>query len=84
MLNLVVFTRMPKPVLSTQQWGYVSHAFVRPAYRNGGAGRLLLDAAIDEARSRGFVRLVLNPSTRSVPFYERAGFRPSDLFQLDL
>jgi len=39
---------------------------------------------MDEARSRGFVRLVLNPSERSMSFYERAGFGPSRLLQLDL
>ena len=84
MLNLSVFSRMPKPGRSTSQWAYVSNVFVLAAHRNGGVGRLLLDAAIDEARSRGFVRLVLNPSDRSVPFYERAGFAPSRLLQLEL
>ncbi len=84
MLNLSVFTRMPKPGRSTQQWAYVSNVFVHAEHRDGGVGRLLLDAAIDESRSRGFVRLVLNPTERAVPFYERAGFRPSQLLQLDL
>jgi len=55
-----------------------------PADLAGRVGRLLLDAAMDEARSRGFVRLVLNPSERSMSFYERAGFGPSRLLQLDL
>lgn len=33
---------------------------------------------VAEARARGFDRVVLNPSARSVPFYRRAGFVPAD------
>ncbi|HET8717859.1 MAG TPA: GNAT family N-acetyltransferase [Nocardioidaceae bacterium] len=77
MLNLLVFTRMPKPERTVSRWGYVANVFVMPEWRNAGVGRLLLDAAVAHAREQGFVRLVLSPSERSVPFYARAGFRPA-------
>ena len=77
MLNLLVFTRMPKPGLPPSRWGYIANAYVDAAHRDRGVGRMLLDAATGHAREHGFVRLVLSPSERSVPFYERAGFAPA-------
>jgi hypothetical protein len=32
-----------------------------------------------DARRVGLVRVVLHPSDRAVPFYERAGFGPADM-----
>ncbi|GAA1670075.1 GNAT family N-acetyltransferase [Fodinicola feengrottensis] len=78
MLNMVVFTRMPRPGRPVSRWGYIANVFVRPKYRDAGAGRELLDAAIAYARDEDFARLVLSPSERSVPFYRRAGFGPAD------
>ena len=48
------------------------------AYRNEGIGGQLLRALLGYADEEGFVRVVLSPSERSVPFYERAGFGPAD------
>ncbi len=48
--------------------------FVLERHRNAGIGRALLDAAIEAADRRGYARIVLAPSIRSIPFYERAGF----------
>ena len=75
MLNMLVFTRMPRPGRLRSQWGYVANAFVLAEHRNQGLGRELLDAAVAHADAHGFVRLMVSPSPRSVPFYERAGFR---------
>jgi GNAT superfamily N-acetyltransferase len=69
---------MPAPGRDGGGWGYVGQAFVRAEHRDAGVGRLLLDAALAEARALGFDRVVLNPSARSVPFYRRAGFVPAD------
>ncbi|HSE10968.1 MAG TPA: GNAT family N-acetyltransferase [Nocardioidaceae bacterium] len=78
MLNMLVFTRMPKPARrTTSQWGYVANVYVDAAHRDAGVGRMLLDAATAHARAHDFVRLVLSPSERSIPFYERAGFVPA-------
>jgi GNAT superfamily N-acetyltransferase len=83
MLNMLVFTRMPKPADPARrtprrtQWGYVANVYVDPAHRDRGIGKLLLDACMEHARGRRFDRLVLSPSERSVPFYARAGFVPA-------
>lgn len=81
MLNMLVFTRMPKPQPPggtwPGQWGYVANVYVQHGLRDGGVGRVLLDAATAYADEHRFARLVLSPSPRSVPFYERAGFVPA-------
>ena len=51
--------------------------FVDRGLRDRGIGRLLLDAAVAYARDHQLLRIVLHPSARSVPFYERAGFAPA-------
>ena len=48
-----------------------------------GVDSALLDALLAHTRSQGFVRLVVNPSERSLPFYRRAVFAASRLLQLD-
>lgn len=77
MLNLVVFTRMPKPGRSASGWGYVANVYVHEEHRDRGLGTELLDACLAYARDHGFVRVVLTPSKRAVPFYTRAGFAPA-------
>jgi GNAT superfamily N-acetyltransferase len=81
-MNLSVFERMPRPGLAPTRWGYLGNAFVLAAYRNQGVGGLLLDALLGYASENGFVRVVLSPSERSIPFYERAGFGPADALML--
>ena len=78
MLNLAVFTRMPRPGVAPSRWGYIANVFVLERHRDAGVGRLLVDEAIAYARDEDLVRLVLSPSPRSVPFYERAGFATTD------
>jgi GNAT superfamily N-acetyltransferase len=74
MLVMFVHERMPEPDRDAGRWGYVGNVFVLPAHRDAGIGGQLLDAALSHADAHGFARVVLNPSPRSVPFYERAGF----------
>jgi len=78
MLNLLVFTRMPRPgVPEPSKWGYLANFYVRPDHRNAGLGARLLAACTSYADEDGFVRVVLSPSDRSVPFYARGGFEPA-------
>lgn len=78
MVNLLVFTRMPRPgETRSSQWGYLANCYVRPEHRNGGLGARMLDALTSYADEQGFVRVVLSPSERSVPFYARGGFEPA-------
>lgn len=82
MLNMLVFERMPWPgqggaVTRPGHWGYVANVFVRAEHRNVGVGALLVAACVEHADTAGFARTVLSPSERSIPFYERLGFRPA-------
>jgi GNAT superfamily N-acetyltransferase len=73
-LNLLVFTRMPRPSGDAGRWGYLANCYVRPQHRNSGLGARLLATCTAYADERGFARVVLSPSPRSVPFYARGGF----------
>ncbi|MBF4160325.1 GNAT family N-acetyltransferase [Nocardioides acrostichi] len=78
MLNVLVFTRMPKPGAPTSRWGYLANFYVLSDHRNGGLGALMLTQALAECDAEGFVRVVLSPSSRSRSLYTRAGFGPAD------
>jgi len=58
--------------------------FVRPAFRNSGAGRQLAERVIADARSVGYRRMYLDtlPSMdRAQSLYERLGFRDIDAYR---
>ena len=74
MMNLAVFDRMPQPGREAGTWGYLANAFVLSAHRGQGIGSLLLRALLAHADGSGYVRVVLRPSQRAIPFYCRAGF----------
>ena len=80
MMNLSIFERMPRPGRETGTWGYLGNAFVLGSFRNQGIGGLLLNALIAHADSHDFVRIVLRPNPRAIPFYLRAGFAPDGGF----
>jgi GNAT superfamily N-acetyltransferase len=82
MVNLAVFERMPRPGHPASRWGYLSNAFVLAGHRNQGIGKLLIGALLEHACRNGLVRVVLSPSERSVPFYQRAGFGPADILMV--
>jgi GNAT superfamily N-acetyltransferase len=74
MMNMTVFDRMPQPGRDPGSLGYLANAFVLAAYRSQGIGSLLLRALLAYADEHGHARVVLSPSHRSVPFYQRFGF----------
>ena len=82
MLNLLVFTRMPRPRATDApthpgQWGYVANVYVVPGDRDRGIGRLLLDA-IEVAAPAEAARFVLFTgalSERNIRIYKKAGYR---------
>ncbi|GAB2954573.1 hypothetical protein GCM10027280_48750 [Micromonospora polyrhachis] len=82
MVNLAVFDRMPRPGCAPGRWGYLGNAFVLRAYRNRGLGRRLVATLLDHASRNRFARVVLSPTEKSVPFYERAGFGPADMLMV--
>ena len=82
MMNLAVFERMPQPGQAHGRWGYLGNAFVLPEYRNRGIGTQLLNVVLGYADGNGFVRVVLSPSSASIPFYSRVGFGPASSLML--
>lgn len=82
MMNLAIFERMPRPGRMPSRWGYLGNAFVLAAFRNQGIGRQLIDAVLGHADENGFARVVLSPTERSIPFYQRAGFGPANALML--
>ena len=74
MATLYEFRRMPRPGRMDSRWGYLGNMFVRADRRNRRVGSALLNALIEAAEQREYVRIVLAPTVRSVPFYRRAGF----------
>ena len=80
MMNLSIFERMPRPGLDTGTWGYLANAFVLEQYRNQGVGGRLLDALLAYADDHAYIRIVLRPTERAIPFYQRAGFAPDGGF----
>ena len=82
MMNLAIYERMPRPGRELSRWGYLGNVFVLAAYRNRGIGSQLVRAALNYADENGFVRVVLSPTERSIPLYERAGFGPAGALML--
>ncbi|MFE9137787.1 GNAT family N-acetyltransferase [Streptomyces sp. NPDC007355] len=73
---LCLVERMPDPFEDNDPIGYVTNYFVLPSQRNKGAGSALLAALTQHARSAGLEGLIVWPSERSVPLYQRFGFQP--------
>jgi len=82
MMNLAVFERMPRPGRAPSRWGYLGNAFILTAYRNQGIGTRLLNAVLGYADKNEFARVVLSPSARAIPLYQRAGFGPAETLML--
>jgi GNAT superfamily N-acetyltransferase len=82
MMNLAIYERMPRPGRALSRWGYLGNVFILAAFRNRGIGSQLVRAALDYADENGFARVVLSPTERSIPLYERAGFGPADALRL--
>lgn len=75
MVCLTEYTRMPSPRTSAAgSWGYLGHLFVRPEYRGAGIGAQLVDCVLRAAEHRGYRKVILSPTERSIPLYSRHGF----------
>jgi len=81
---LQIVEKLPNPNVERERHGYVTNFFVRPEYRNTGAGSRLLDALLGECRGLEIDSVFLWPSDRSRPLYERHGFvTPSTMLVLE-
>jgi GNAT superfamily N-acetyltransferase len=71
--------KIPKPNALHESFGYVTNVYTRPNYRNSGIGSQLMAHVVQWAKdgsSPNFEQLIVSPSERSVPYYQRAGFTP--------
>ena len=59
LVGFAIFHDLPDPVSGLRS-GVVDHLFVHNDHRGQGIARALIDLLVDEAESRGWVRLVLN------------------------
>lgn len=78
-----VVPKVPRP-WPNDAWVYVTSVFTVAERRNEGIGSRVLSTVREWASARGFELLMLWPSERSVPFYERAGFHKADALELEL
>jgi GNAT superfamily N-acetyltransferase len=67
--------KVPNPVREAENLGYVSSLYVRPRWRGRGIGGRLLATALEFCRRSGVDTVVLWPSQRGIPLYQRHGFR---------
>ncbi|MFJ4876911.1 GNAT family N-acetyltransferase [Streptomyces sp. NPDC088745] len=77
--------RMPEPYENNNPVGYVTNFFVLPSRRNNGVGAALLATLKEYARNARLECLIVWPSERSIPLYQRVGFQaPEELLELPL
>jgi GNAT superfamily N-acetyltransferase len=66
--------KLPRPGRFGHRWGYVTNVYVVPEMRNSGLGAALMAQVQNWAREADLEFLLLWPSERAVPFYQRTGF----------
>lgn len=76
---LAVIDRLPIPTRHDRRSGDIQSVFVREEERGSGVGKLIIDALVEEARTRGLDRVVLHSSTSGADFYRHLGWSNSDL-----
>ncbi len=67
--------KVPSPRKPPAFWGYLTNCYVLTGHRDKAVGSALLDFVTRWARNEKLELLVVWPSDRSYPFYERKGFR---------
>jgi len=70
--------KIPNPSDEPEEHAYISNVYVRDVARGSGIGSALLDAALAWCDERPVHSVILWPSVRSRPLYERFGFTFAD------
>lgn len=77
--------KVPNPVDEVEAHAYLTNMYVREDRRGKGLGTRLLEAALEWCRANEIGSVILWPTERSRPLYERHGFRVTgDLLELPL
>jgi ribosomal protein S18 acetylase RimI-like enzyme len=66
----------------SSQRGYILNVFVDPGYRRRGLARKLIDACLNEARTRKIELVTLHASDEGRPLYQQLGFTAGNEMQL--
>jgi GNAT superfamily N-acetyltransferase len=74
-MSVQVVHKLPSPEEFDGRIGYLANSYVLPEHRDQGVGTALLAAIKEWALDQGLELLVVWPSERAYPFYERAGYR---------
>ncbi len=74
-ISVRIIHKLPSPEDLDGRFGYLTNTYVLPEHRNAGVGTALLAAVKNWAVGEGLELLVVWPSHRSYPFYERGGYR---------
>ena len=77
-MAVCVVSGVPRPSRPSDQWGYLTDCYTRPAYRGAGIGSALLARVRTWAEGQDLELLLVWPSDASAAFYTRAGFGPAD------
>lgn len=76
-MAVCVVRGVPRPTRGSDQWGYLTDCYTRPAYRGAGVGSALLARVRAWGETRDLELLLVWPSEASAGFYARAGFGPA-------
>jgi GNAT superfamily N-acetyltransferase len=80
-----IVEKIPNPGPESELHAYISNFFIVPAERNTGVGTKILNAAVAHCRAHHVDTVFLWPTERSMPLYQRTGFKiPGDLLVLEL
>jgi GNAT superfamily N-acetyltransferase len=73
-MSVVIVRKVPEPGDLNGRWGYLTNCYALPEARNRGVGTSLLASVKRWADDEHLELLVVWPSDRAYPFYERSGF----------
>jgi GNAT superfamily N-acetyltransferase len=75
---LDIMEKIPNPGPEDELHGYITNLYVQDAMRNQGIGAQLLEAALAHCRGNRVDSVILWPTERSRPLYQRHGFEAAD------
>ena len=73
-----VVEKIPNPSGERECFVYLTNFYVREEYRGEGVGARLLAAVLEWSQTRMAHAVILWPTERSVPFYQRHGFSSAE------
>ncbi|MDJ0749566.1 MAG: GNAT family N-acetyltransferase [Woeseiaceae bacterium] len=76
--------KVPKPSKSVDAFGYVSNVYTRPSHRGAGVGSQVMERVKSWALEADLEFLVLWPSRRSLPFWQRMDYSVDHPLVLEL